>query len=384
MTASLSQTAEPLAAAVIGAGGISLQHLPFLQQSELVRLVGICDLSPISAEIAARRFGAESHFTDVAEMLAVSKPDVVHVLTPPQSHGFLVSMALEAGAHVICEKPMAATYGQTKDLIDKATAADRYLVENHNYRFNDEVLALRAIIDEGRIGEVREVDIRIALPVRDPAGRFGDPNVPSPIHQMPTGVLHDFITHLSYLMIEMSGVSHFERVLSALSNHGGGELFRYDDLDALLISTVDPASGETGKAIPVHGRIRFSCSTSPDLFSIVVRGDQGQVSSDIFHPHFELLIDRPGGPQLTPIVNHIVNGASLARAGLRNFGQKLLQHTPYHGLSRFLELTYSALANGEAPPVTAQNVLDAARLVDDMLAASVANQGVLGGESSGE
>ncbi len=359
---------RPLRAAVIGAGAISLQHLPFLQRSEWADLVGICDLSPVSAEIAARKFGAAGHYTDVAAMLEQASPDIVHVLTPPQSHGPLVSMALSAGAHVICEKPMSPTAEEAEKLLAEANAAGRHLIENHNYRFNDEVIALQQVIADGRIGPVREVDIRMSLPIRDEGSRFADANVVNAIHSMPAGVLHDFITHLSYLMLDLAGVRHFERVMAAMSNHGGGDLFTYDDLDAVLISHEDVDGPETD-SVPVHGRMRFSCRTSPDLFSIVVRGEDVQAATDIFHPFLDVVVARPGGEQLTPIVNHIVNGTSLARSGFRNFGRKLLQHTPYHGLERFLDQTYAAIATDRTPPVSADDVLDAARLVDQIVTA---------------
>lgn len=366
---------RPLRAAVIGAGAISLEHLRFLDASERATLVAVCDLSPVSAKIAARRFHADDHFTDAAAMIEMVSPDVVHVLTPPHAHAPMVAAALRGGAHVICEKPMASSVAETEKLLLDAAAAERHLIENHNYRFNDELRAVHDVLDSGRIGAVREVDIRLALRIRDEGSRFADTNLPSPIHDMPAGVLHDFITHLSYLMLDLAGVHRFDRVASAVSNHGGvdDDLFRFDDLDSLLIS--HPDDGTDG--IPVHGRIRFSCRTNPDRFSITVRGDAGSVSTDIFHPFLEVVAERPGGAQLTPIVNHLVNGVSLTKAGLRNFGQKLLQHSPYHGLERFLDETYAALASGATPPVTPDNILDAAKLVDTLLAENVLTENVL-------
>ncbi len=350
---------RPLRAAVIGAGAISLEHLPFLRDSDRAELVGICDLSPVSARIAARRFDAAAGYTDVAEMLAAAEPDIVHVLTPPHTHGSLVKACLDAGAHVLCEKPMSPTGAEARELLDLAAARGLHLMENHNYRFNDEILAIRRLIDDGSLGTVAEVDVRMALPIRGEGSRFADENQPNAIHQMPAGVIHDFITHFSYLLNTLSGNPEWSSISAHWNNHGGGDLFTFDDLDALLV-------GEAAGA-PVHGRLRFSCRTSPDLFSVTVRGSEGQAATDLFHPHLEVLGPRPGGPQLTPIVNHLVNGTRLAGAGLRNFGQKLLQHGPYHGLTRLLEETYAALQVGAPPPVTPDQIQRAADLVDAML-----------------
>jgi predicted dehydrogenase len=353
----------PLRAAVVGAGAISLEHLPFLQSSERAELVGVCDLSPVSARISARRFGAAQGYTDVAQMLVEAAPQVVHVLTPPHTHASLVRMCLEAGANVVCEKPITPTAAEAGELLDLARRQGVHLIENHNYRFNDEILELRRLIDDGSLGEVSEVEIRMALPIRGEGSRFADENVPNPIHQMPAGVIHDFLTHFAYLVNTLSAAESWDRIGAAWSNHGGGELFRFDDLDAILIGR-----SATG---PVHGRLRFSCRTAPDLFGVTVRGSKGQAATDLFHPHLELLVDRPGGPQLTPIVNHVINGTKLARSGLRNFGQKLLQHGPYHGLTRLLDETYAALQAGETPPVTAADILRAAELVDALVAEEV-------------
>ncbi len=350
----------PLRAAVIGAGAISLEHLPFLRDSERAELVGICDLSPVSARIAARRFDVHAGYVDVAEMLEASSPHVVHVLTPPHTHASLVRMSLDAGAHVICEKPMSPSGAEARELLERAAGLGLHLVENHNYRFNDEILAVRKLIEDGRLGTIGEVDVRMALPIRDEGSRFADENVKNPIHDMPAGAIHDFITHFAYLMNTLGGAPTWTSISAYWNNHGGGDLFTYDDLDALLI-------GDTGGS-PVHGRLRFSCRTSPDLFSVTVRGSEGQASTDLFHPYLEVLSERSGGPQLTPIVNHLVNGTKLAGAGLRNFGQKLLQHGPYHGLVRLLDETYAALQHDLEPPVTADDIQGAADLVDALLA----------------
>src|SRR5437762_3042258 len=95
-----------LRAALIGAGEIALQHLACLRTLPKVALVGICDRSPTLAECAAERFGVEAWFTDARAMLEALRPDVVHITTPPSSHFRLALDAVEAGAHVIVEKPI--------------------------------------------------------------------------------------------------------------------------------------------------------------------------------------------------------------------------------------------------------------------------------------
>ena len=172
-------------------------------------------------------------------------------------------------------------------------------------------------------------------------------------------MLHDFTTHFAYLLLLLARPIEFTRVAAAWSNHGENPLFTYDNLDALLIGR--NADG------PVHGRLRFDAGAAPDAFSIRVRGSEGWAETDLFQPYNRTVLPRPGGAQLSPIVNHVVNGASLMNDGIRNVGRKLLQQSPYQGLHTMLDESYAALAAGRPFPVTPDEMMDASRLVDRLL-----------------
>ena len=366
-----SRPSLPLKAAVVGTGGISHEHLSFLagrtvagSVSDRVRLAAVCDLSPAAGRYAATTFGAGASYTDLAEMLATEAPDVVHVLTPPSTHVPLATACLEAGADVLCEKPITANHSDLKNLLATAVGLDRQIMESHNYRFNHAIGEIRGATERGELGAVREIEIRIALPVTDPDGRFGDQNLPSPIHAMPAGVIHDFTTHFSYLLLHLAPDVTYRRVAAAWSRHGDNELFRYDDLDAVLIG-----DGPDGA---VHARLRFDARSAPDTFSVTVRGSKGFAETDLFQPYLRVVKPRPGGSKLSPVVNHVISGASLVRSGVRNFGDKLLQHGPYEGLHRMLDQTYTALATGGELPVSSDDMLAASALVDELLSEGAA------------
>ena len=354
MSMTLANTSRPwLKAALIGTGKISEEHLRFLRGAEGVEVAGVCDLSPSLAKYAAARFAVGAPFTDAARMLRETAPDVVHVLTPPHTHERLVSDALNAGAHVIVEKPVAPTNAQFRRLWELAQSRDRRLVEDQNYRFNEPIRRIERMVGAGELGEVREVEVRMALAIRKKGSRYADQNLPHPSHSLPAGVLHEFVTHLCYLTLRF--LPSWERVAAAWSNHGGDSLFKYDDLDALVIGG------------PVHARIRFSCHTAPDAFNLVVRGTRGWAESDLFQPHVRQVVPRAGGGQLSPLANQFVHGCGLVRASVRGLRNKVMQKTPYEGLRTFLDHTYAALRNGTEPPVTYDDMDKASRLVDALL-----------------
>ncbi len=338
--------------AVIGTGEISAEHLKFLANSNATQLVGVCDLSRAAARYAAKTFGAENFYTDYKQMLDQAKPAVVHVLTPPQSHVPITTDCLDAGAHVICEKPITLGHDRFTDLYKHATSKNRKLIEDHNYRFNRPILHIEKLIADGVLGDVMEVDIRMALAIRG-GGRFADTNLPNPAHNLPAGVIHDFITHLSYLVLRF--IPDPDKVSAAWTNHGNDDLFKFDDLDALLI------------AGNKHARIRFSCRTAPDCFTLTVRGTRAEVQTDLFHPFTRLIKPRTGGEKLSPVVNQLANGLSLVGSSLTTLTNKLMQRSPYEGLHTFLDQTYQALNNDAEPPVTFDDMDRTSRLIDQML-----------------
>ncbi|MEL6165573.1 MAG: Gfo/Idh/MocA family oxidoreductase [Cyanobacteria bacterium J06628_3] len=340
-----------LKSAVIGTGAISKEHLSFISNAESAHLAGVCDLSRASAKYAANRFGADALYTNYNQMLDEIKPDVVHILTPPHTHKKIAKDCLAAGVHVFCEKPITPTYEEFQELSGFARSCDRTLIENHNYCFNRKILAIQKLIADDILGEVREVEIRVALDVRD-GGIFADENLPNPIHKMPAGVVHDFITHICSLVVRF--IPDFDRVAAAWSNHGGGDLFKYDDLDATVIA---------GSA---HARIRFSSHTLPRGFYVTVRGSKGYAETDLFQPHLRCVIPR-AGDVLSPLINHFANGCDFIGSSFINFRNKIMQNTPYEGMHRLLDETYQALIKAEKPPISFEDIERTNRLVNALL-----------------
>lgn len=348
-----------LQSAVIGTGVIAEEHLAHLEASPRAELRAICDLSPAAARAAANRYGAAAVFTDWRRMLCEAQPDVVHILTPPATHFEFARECLQAGCHVIVEKPATLAVDELEFLLQLARDRGLHLIENHNYRFNETMRELEGRIASGAIGRVTDLEIRLALPLRLKAGRYSDPNLKHPSHRLPAGVIHEFLTHLCYLTLRLMP-AEYRLDYAGLSNLGEAGVFVYDDLDVLLSGC--PASDGP----PVRGRIRFCAYAQPAEFSVSVRGSDGAIRSDLFHPGLQL--DRERDIKgLSQVLNQLRGAASLMRAGLDNLKRKLLQRTPYEGLETLLEASYTAIATGGPPPVEPADMLAAARLIDEIL-----------------
>ena len=355
-----SSTSSPLRAATIGSGKISEEHLKFLRGHRGATLAGVCDLSPALARWTAKQFGAGEAFTDYREMLARARPDVVHVLTPPHTHVAIISDCLAAGAHVITEKPVAPTHAEFSALWQLAADRGRTLIEDHNYRFNSPVQRMERRLRDGTLGDARDVEVRMSLNVRGEGNRYADRNLPHPSHQLPAGVIHEFLTHLCYLALRLLPRDAEAQVAKAVWGNLGGagdadDPFTYDDLDALLT------------AGPGHARLRFTSATQPDGFYVTVRGTKGFAEADLFVPYFrEVVYGKRFGP-LASMAGLWSAGRSMKRDARRAFWAKVMQRNSYQGLRVFLDRTYAALRGEGELPVTFDDMDRASRLIDQLV-----------------
>ncbi|MCC6907849.1 MAG: Gfo/Idh/MocA family oxidoreductase [Phycisphaerales bacterium] len=346
--------AATVRATLIGSGKISEQHILALRHRVGCEVAAICDLSPAMARFTAERFSIPATFTDFERMLSECEPQVVHVLTPAASHARIVRRCIEAGRHVIVEKPVALSHEEFCSLRSLAESKGVLLIENHNYRFNRPFLWLEERVADGAVGEVEEVDVRLALRIRD-GGRYADANAPHPSHQLPAGAIHEFISHLCYLALRLCAAEP-DHVRAAWRNLGGGSIFKYDDLDAVV------GFGRT------TARLRFTCRQWPDEFSVAVRGSRGQAFIEMFNPTCRLVRQRGGSPHLVPLFNSLSNARSCLASGFGGVWGKIAGRTAYEGLERLLNLTYDAIESGGDPPVTLDDMDRTSRLIDALLA----------------
>lgn len=333
-------------AAVIGCGAISKEHLHVLADHPRIELVGVCDRSPAAVGWTAERYRTRA-FADHRELLAATAPDVVHVLTPPSSHRALAEDALAAGAHVIVEKPVASSLAELEAMLALAAEHDRMLIENHNYRFNDSMLAITGLVESGALGTVTAVDVLLALDIaKSKLASTGNPTA-----HLAGGAVRDFLTHLTYLAITPFGDVPIGAVDARWWNRSGNAYIGTDELDARV---------EVGDGLAT---IRFSARIAPDCFRIWVRGTKGTVETDLYQP-FLRVETRRGPAPLSPVIGHGVNGVSLAVSSVRNLRDKILQRSPYHGLWELLERFYASVLDGTPAPVTAADVLRTNALID--------------------
>ena len=141
--------------AVIGAGSIAkYSHVPGFKRLSNCEVVALCDVNETRARELAAETGVLGVYSDAERMLAEQQPEIVVVATPNAFHKPMSMAALRAGAHVLCEKPLALTYADALEMFDLAAQQQRILTVGTHLRFSAPMQAAKAHVDAGFFGKI--------------------------------------------------------------------------------------------------------------------------------------------------------------------------------------------------------------------------------------
>jgi predicted dehydrogenase len=149
---------RPLRHAIVGVGAAVLgMHRPAFSLPT-VQVVGVTDVDQAAATQRAKELGCPA-FPDYRSLIAEARPDVVVVMTPHPFHAEIAIHALEAGCHVLCEKPMAVHVGEADQMIAAAERTGKLLAVSLQFRHRPEIMVAKRLLDEGRLGQLQRVDV---------------------------------------------------------------------------------------------------------------------------------------------------------------------------------------------------------------------------------
>jgi predicted dehydrogenase len=189
---------KPLKVGLIGTGGIvRIAHLkPGWLAIPAVEIVAACDINEQTARKLAADFNIPHVFTDYRELLKMEEIDAVDICTPNKVHPPVVIAALEAGKHVLCEKPLAVSTEEILAMRTVLRTTDRILMTGQHHRFSEASVAIKAWVDTGALGEVYHARVnatrRNQLPTSpgfiDPALSGGGPCMDIGVHALDTAL----------------------------------------------------------------------------------------------------------------------------------------------------------------------------------------------------
>jgi UDP-N-acetylglucosamine 3-dehydrogenase len=232
----------PVRFAVIGCGSIARhRHVKELAENKQAKLISLCDIVKPRAEELAKQYGVPKVYTDWREAVADKEVDAVVVATPNYLHAPMTIAALQAGKHVLCEKPMATSAAEAEQMIAAAKAAGRFLMIGHNQRLMPPHVKAKEILQSGRLGRV--LTFRTTFGHAGPEGWCVDKSVNSWFFRKSeafVGAMGDLGVHKADLIRWLLGEEVVEVgafVTTRDKRYANGELIDVDDNATCVLRT---------------------------------------------------------------------------------------------------------------------------------------------------
>ena len=180
---------------IVGGGHIvNHRHIPVFKKLNDVEVYAVCDKEESFAKKTAAQFGIGKYFTSLSEML--KEPiDVVDVCTPPRTHYSLAIEAMEAGCHVLSEKPLAMTVQEVDEMISVSKRKSVKLCVVHQNLFNPAVRKARKLVESGAVGKIISVDVGTFVRKEN----YMCMNGKHWCHTLPGGIFFEILPHPIYL-----------------------------------------------------------------------------------------------------------------------------------------------------------------------------------------
>jgi predicted dehydrogenase len=148
----LRPVAHPTGVTVLGCGYWGMNYVRVLSELPDARIAGVCDQRTSRLDEVARRFPGVPLTTDIDEALEWADAEGVVICTQAATHHEIALRALEAGKHLLVEKPLTVDVAEADDLIEAAGRADRLLLTGHTFLYNEGVKRIKSLIAEGALG----------------------------------------------------------------------------------------------------------------------------------------------------------------------------------------------------------------------------------------
>lgn len=329
---------------IVGCGHIGQIHLSYLMKTPEAAVVAVCDEDETRAKQTAQKFGVPSHYANVGELLYKTSPNVVHVSTPPSTHAPFAIQALEAGCHVLVEKPFALSLGDAERVIAAARNSGRKVCVDHNHLFDPPVVKGIEYLQSGVLGEF--LGLRCFQGMSLPGGV--SPNSVKPwIQELPLGPIHDIVPHTMAFIAHFLGISTSTEVTVRKEGPWCTNVNILAERNSVFASCT------------------VSITTKPFMHRLELYGTKASLEIDIERMVLNLKRDRELPFVLRKALPPLEESFRLAYGTIANsarFATGRLKRFP--GIGELIRRFYLSLRSEEAPPVSTESAREVVRLTD--------------------
>jgi predicted dehydrogenase len=350
-----------LKVAIIGCGKIADAHASQIQRIAGGQIVAACDREPMMAAQFCERFSVANQYSDAGAMLRESKPDVVHITTPPGSHFSLAEQCLQAGCHVYVEKPFTLYSHEAERLIGLAMESGLKITAGHDDQFSHVARRMRDVVRSGYLGEVpvhMESYYCYELSNTGYSGALlGDKN--HWVRKLPGKLLHNIISHgiariAEHLTSDTPNVIAYGFISPYLRSRGETEIV--DELRVIISED----SGTTAY-------FTFSSQMRPALHAFTIYGRKNGLMLD---QDQEVLIRLRGkrhksyAEKFIPPLNAARQSLSNLRTNVGLFLKRDFQMKS--GMHYLISSFYRSIETNEPVPISYKEILRTSRIMDSI------------------
>ncbi len=332
---------------IIGCGATTtLAHLPAWKTIRDAEIVAVSDRREEIAMEVARRWRIPHAYTNFSQMLAEEKPDFVDICTPPLTHCPLAIQAIQAGAHVLVEKPMAISLNEADEMVSAAREKDVKLCVIHNLLFSPVIQRAKHLVEDGVIGDLLGVEIHSL----DWPRLIAQQN--HWCHSLPGGIFNEYTPHVIYLLL--SFLDDISSVTAIARKHSHFPWVKADELRIILQS-------KRG-----FGSITLSCNSCRDTMTLSIFGTREILYVD----HFAQTIIRRRSLSLRPgalILDRaglILPVLAAGTSGIANQFRRLKRNRIGHQV--VIQKFAQSLLDDSDPPVTGEQARETLKILEEI------------------
>jgi predicted dehydrogenase/nucleoside-diphosphate-sugar epimerase len=337
-------------AGMVGAGNICEFHVAAIKALPDVELVGVTDLDRKRAQANAERWGTIAF--DSLEQLIDAGANVIHVLTPPAAHAKVAIAALNAGCHVLVEKPIAEDEIEALEIGRVAKAKGLVATVNHSLLYDPQVKRALDVVNAGQLGQIVSVDILRGSEYPPYEGG------PLPPWYRDAGYpFRDIGVHCLYLIQELLGP--IDDVDASWRSLGGDPNLAFDEWRAMV------------RCQRGLGQFQITYNTRPMQSQLIIHGTKGVLRVDLFAMFHGKRASTPLPRAAERLVNAFADSIQPlidVPIGVWKFVRKEVQ--AYQGLRDLVADFYGRLERGEKPPVSIEDAAQVVRWVEKVARAA--------------
>ncbi len=347
---------------IIGCGKQADAHAAQIQKAPGCEIVGVCDMEALLARQLAERFNVSQHFDRVEDLLQIARPDVVHIITPPQSHFPLGKLCLEAGCHIMVEKPFTIDFREAEVLLNLAVAKNRKLTVGHHHQFSDVAIRMRELVRDGFLGSEPVhmesifgydfTDQRYAMALLGDKSHW--------VRRLPGKLLHNILSHPVSKIAEFIKDDRPKVVAHGFTSRFLEKINEHEIIDELRVIVLDGTSKATAY-------LTFSSQISPIQHQLKLYGSRNSLILDYATESLMQIRKTNYKSYLNHIVPPFLYGRQFlaqSAGNLKRFVARTLNFES--GRRRLIESFYDSIRDSTAEPISYRQILLTSWIMDEI------------------